>query len=114
MTMTRIALAAALSGLMLAACGSPGAATADNDVAGNEAGAEPVVPENEAVPTPVQGNGAEPVEADPVPPPDAVSHPDGYLPNASDQPPPSQSPPGSKEPPPATEDQYLRNRQAGG
>lgn len=105
-------LAAALPALALAACGSPGATAAENGAAPAEADALG----NAATAEPAPANGSEAPGAETVPPPDAVSHPDGYLPDAGNAAPPSGPEPDSpsKDPPPATEDEYLRNRQAGG
>ena len=102
------AFAAAVSVLLLSACGSaaPGAAEnraveADSNAADNAGTADPVQP------------GA-PVNAadETVPPPDAVSHPDGYLPPAPAEPATGNSS-GPEATPPATEDEYTRNRQSG-
>lgn len=67
------------------------------------------------------GNASEPVQpglpgnavVDPVPPPDAVSHPDGYLPPAPAEDPAPVNSSGPDKSPPATEDEYMRNKQAG-
>lgn len=111
----KITFAAALSALLLASCGSQGPTTAENgagDAKENARGnASPYDPGRPG--TSVNGVG------EPVPPPDAVSHPDGYLPNASDIPLPAEggpataNPPGSDTSPPATEDEYIRNKQVG-
>lgn len=105
MSTPRSALAAALSCLLLASCGGPGPAvvenearTADGNAADSAVAADPAGP----------GPDANAV-ADPLPPPDAVSHPDGYLPPAPAEPDPApanSSGPGS----PATEDEYIRNQ----
>lgn len=107
----RLALPAlAGSLLILACCGSQMSATAENGAVANEADrpddAGPAAPDEAAPP------GANVTEA--VPPPDAVSHPDGYLPPPADAPPAAEDPPGPDAPPPATEDQYIRNKQSGG
>jgi hypothetical protein len=100
---------AALSGVLLAGCGSRAPAAAENETVE----AAPNAAES-ASPTGVEpGNVSDPSGADPVPPPDAVSHPEGYLPPVSGAEPGVESPPASKEPPPATEDEYMRNRQSG-
>lgn len=105
--------AAALSAFLLASCGSRA------PTAANEAAEAPTNGLEQAGPSdPGQPSGSAGPGADPVPPPDAVSHPDGYLPPAGDPPAPSapepgtESGPGSREP--ATEDEYIRNKQAGG
>ena len=106
---------AALSALCLVSCGSRESTTAENQAAQAEMNAL----ENASPSDLGQTNASEQPSVDSVPPPDAVSHPDGYLPNAGDVPAPAGpepatgSPPGSKEPPPATEDEYIRNKQAG-
>ena len=107
----KIALAAALSGLLLASCGSQAPATAENGAAEAEANAL----ENASTADPGQPvtsvNGA----GEPVPPPDAVSHPDGFLPPAPSEPGSNVSDPaGADGSPPATEDEYIqRNKQSG-
>jgi hypothetical protein len=99
---------AALSVLLLASCSSPQQAAVENGTVDAEADA----PGNAGAPEPIQpGQPANAVD-EPVPPPDAVSHPDGYLPPPageatavnSSAPDPS---------PPTTEDEYMRNKQAG-
>jgi hypothetical protein len=116
MSKSKVAVALALSGLLLASCGSRGSAAAEN----NSAGAETNALENASPSDPGQANGSDQPDVNSFPPPDAVSHPNGFLPYAEDPPAPSApepttaSPPGSKEPPPATEDEYIRNKQAGG
>lgn len=111
MPKSRIIPVSTLSLLLLAACGGQGSAGADNDAAVTDSNAlENASPVDPLQPPAPAGNA---VEA--VPPPDAVSHPDGYLPNAADAPQPSEpaeaDPPGSETP--ATEDEYLRNKQPG-
>lgn len=101
------AIAGALCGLLLASCGSREPATAANGAAPAEQNA-PADPSSAAPaePAPV-GNSTEP-----VPPPDAVSHPNGYLPPAPAEPdPPGANSSGADPSPPATEDQYIRNGQ---
>ena len=99
--------AAALAALLLASCASQAPTAGDNGAADAEAnGLENAGPSD---PGPV--SGSDQPEADPVPPPDAVSHPDGYLPDAPE--PATENSSDSKAPPPATEDDYLRNGQAG-
>lgn len=111
----KLVFALALSGLLLASCGGREPAATENNAAQAEADTLEKVGQSD----PGQAEGSDQPGADSVRPPDAVSHPDGYLPNAGDVPPPSapepaiDNPPGSKEPPPATEDEYIRNRQAG-
>jgi hypothetical protein len=104
--MSKIAFAAALPFLLLAACGGRDQATAPNGAVEangleNSSSSDPVLPGAPA-------NGS----ADPVPPPDAVSHPDGYLPPARAEAEPTNA--SAADPsPPATEDEYIRNGQAG-
>jgi hypothetical protein len=101
----------ALSILLLASCGSKAPAAADD----NNVTAEGTAPENAGVTDPAAPGGPANGSVDPVPPPDAVSHPNGYLPPAPDEPDPasvnSSGPDAS--PAPATEDEYMRNRQSG-
>ena len=112
----KLVCAVALPAMLLAGCGSRGSAAAENEAAIAETNAL----ENVSASEPGQVNGSAEPEAESFPPPDAVSHPNGFLPNASDLPPTpapegaAASPPGSEERPPATEDEYIRNRQAGG
>lgn len=111
----KLVFVAALPALLLASCGSQEAATSENLAVAAEANGL----DNASLSDPGQPNGSEDPGVDSGPPPDAVSHPEGYLPNAGDVPPPAgpeptaDSPTGSKAPP-ATEDDYIRNRQAGG
>lgn|GEM_PF-4865707 len=108
--MSKLAFAAALSLLLLASCGSReqttpanGAVDAEANARENSIRSDPARPGDSA-------NGAD----DPVPPPDAVSHPDGYLPPLPDESDPNVvNSSGSDPSPPATEDEYIRNRQAG-
>ena len=110
-----VAVAFALSGLLLAACGGRGSAAAENGAAAAEANAL----DNAGALEPGQVNGSDDAEANSFPPPDAVSHPNGFLPYGEEPPAPSapepatDNPPGSKQPPPATEDEYMRNKQSG-
>lgn len=102
------AFAAALSILLLSACGAaPGAA--ENGAV--EAGANAT--QNAAAPDPLQPGPPDNAAVDPVPPPDAVSHPDGYLPPAPGEPDPKAVSSATETSPPATEDEYMRNKQAG-
>ncbi len=105
--MLKVASGAALSILLLASCGSRDPAAAPNGAV--DSGANAVGPSNSADPAqPGAANGA----AEPVPPPDAVSHPDGFLPPVPGEADPAaanSSGPGA--PPPATEDEYMRNKQ---
>lgn len=107
------AVAAALSLLLLAACARQEQGSAPNGAFDGEAAEANAIsnasPSDPAGPGAPAANG---VEA--VPPPDAVSHPDGYLPPAPGEPDAaSVNSSGSDESPPATEDQYIRNGQAG-
>lgn len=113
MSKAKLSILFALSGLLLASCGSPDATAAANDAADSEVNAlDGASPAGAA-----QANGSEAPGVESVPPPDAVSHPNGFLPYGNDLPPPSASEPapadpsGSGETPPATEDQYMRNKQ---
>ena len=100
----KLVFAAALSALLLPSCASPETAPAENRAADAEANRI----ENASPPDLEHPNVSDDPGVDSDRPPDAVSHPDGYLPNAADVP-----EPGSKEPPPATEDEHIRNGQAG-
>ena len=103
------ALAGGLSILFLAACGNQVPESSDNAAVAAEPNAlEPASPSDPARPD-LSVNAV-----DPVPPPDAVSHPDGYLPPAPAEPAtPAANGSATGSPPPATEDQYIRNGQAG-
>ena len=108
--MPKPAFAAALIPvLLLAACGGREEAAAPNGAA--EAEANGAAPANPSDPVAPAGTGVTvaPV-VDPVQPtpPDAVSHPDGYLPPAPGEPKAANS---SGPDAPATEDQHLRNGQ---
>ena len=107
----QLAFAAALSGLLLAGCGSGAPTAAENEAADTATNAQ----ENSGLAVPEPVNGSDSPDADAVPPPDAVSHPDGYLPDANGLPEPTTGDsPASRGTPPATEDEYMRNRQGGG
>ena len=108
MSKLEAAIAGALSLLLLSSCGSQAPAAADNSAApaeGNATGnAVSAAPDQPGAPA----NSAD--EA--IPPPDAVSHPNGYLPPAPAEPEPtSTNSAGTNSPPPATEDQDIRNGQ---
>jgi hypothetical protein len=104
------AVFAALSMLLLAACGGQERTSGENNVVAAEGAAA----ENSAPADTVQPGAPDNSIAAPVPPPDAVSHPDGYLPPAPDEPDPAgPNASGPAQPPPATEDQYIRNGQTG-
>ncbi|HEX8514144.1 MAG TPA: hypothetical protein VF688_13675 [Allosphingosinicella sp.] len=102
------AIAGALSLLLLASCGGKAPAEADNvaaTVQGDAVGAEPVQ-------EPAQPGAPANSTDEPVPPPDAVSHPNGYLPPVPAEPEPAgANSDGTDRSPPATEDQYIRNGQ---
>ena len=109
-----VALVAGLSVVLLASCGSQEPTTDQNRAPDSEANRL-----EGARPTSDPGQPGIDKVVDPAPPPDAVSHPDGYLPNASDAPsepepePAAVNQPRSEKPPPATEDEYIhRNKQA--
>lgn len=96
--------------LLLASCGSPEGVSAEN----NSVAAEGSAPENASTADPAQPGAPANSVADPVPPPDAVSHPDGYLPPVPDSPDPGTgNSSGPDSSPPATEDEYIRNGQRG-
>lgn len=102
------AIAGAVSLLLLSSCGSREPAAAQNTAAVAEANAlENVAPADPAQPgAPTNSMG------DPVPPPDAVSHPNGYLPPAPAEPePPAANSSGTDPGQRATEDEYIRNGQ---
>ncbi len=101
------AFAAALPALLLAACSSPQQAADENGTGNAESGA----PENAGAPEPIQPATPVNTAVDPVPPPDAVSHPEGYLPPAPGEPgAPAVNSSRPDTTPPATEDQYIRNQ----
>jgi hypothetical protein len=95
--------------LLLSACGGRDQPGVGNETA--EAGANALGTANAAEPV----QPGQPVNAvvDPVPPPEAVSHPDGYLPPAPGEDPAPANSSGPERSPPATEDDYMRNGQAG-
>lgn len=100
-----IPFAGAVALLLLAACGSKEAATPGDNAAaaaGKSAPAGPVASEPGA-------SGAANIADEAVSPPDAVSHPEGFLPPAPAE--PGASPSETPTPPPATEDHYTRNGQ---
>jgi hypothetical protein len=103
------AFAAALSMLLLASCGGQERASAQNNIVA----AEGVAGENAAPADPAQPGAPDNSVADPAPPPDAVSHPDGYLPPAPDGAEPAGANASGPASPPATEDEYIRNGQRG-
>jgi hypothetical protein len=105
----KLVCAVALSGLWLAGCGSRGSPTAENAAALAETNAL----DEAGASGPGPGNGSAEPAAESFPPPDAVSHPDGFLPYGEDAPAPNAAEPSTANPPPATEDEYIRNRQAG-
>jgi hypothetical protein len=110
MSKCAFAFAAALSVLLLSSCGSREQVAVENGAVDAEADA--LV--NASPSDPIQPGMAANAIVDPVPPPDAVSHPGGYLPPAPGgaDPTPVNST-GSDPSPPATEDEYIRNKQAG-
>lgn len=102
------AIAGALALLLLSACGAKAPAGSENSataVEGNASGSEsPAAPVQPGTPANSAGEA--------VPPPDAVSHPDGYLPPAPAEAEPAGTNSAGTDPsPPATEDQYIRNGQ---
>jgi hypothetical protein len=107
MPKVKVAFAAALSVLLLPSCGSPEPTSGQN----NAVEAEANVLENSSASDPAQPGPSTNGLGDPVPPPDAVSHPNGYLPPAPGEPGPTNvNSSGSDESPPATEDEYIRNQ----
>ena len=103
-------LLAALAVLLLSACGTRDRAPTDN--AGSEA--EPVASANGSIADPGQSAATVDHVAEPVhsAPPDAVSHPNGFLPPAPGEPEQTgANSSSSNDPPPATEDEYTRNKQ---
>jgi hypothetical protein len=105
----KVAFSAALSLILLASCGSEGQSSAENEAVANIADGV----ENRVSVDPAQPNGASDV-AEPAPQPDAVSHPNGYLPPApGEADPAAANGSGPTASPPATEDEYMRNRQSG-
>ena len=101
---------AALSILLLSSCGGQEQASVENGAGNAEANA----PENASASNPIPPGIPANAVVDPVPPPDAVSHPDGYLPPLpaeGDSTSVNSSGPGAS--PPATEDEYIRNKQSG-
>lgn len=111
MSKLEAAIAGAFSLLLLSSCGGNAPTAAENGSVATEANAtEGSAPANSAQPvmsaTPANST------AGPVPPPDAVSHPNGYLPPAPAEPEPTGTNSTGTDPsPPATEDQYIRNGQ---
>jgi hypothetical protein len=99
------AIAAALSLLLLVSCsgGPPVPENAAAEAGGNRSQIEsPAVP---AQPDP-------PANSTDGPPPDAVSHPNGYLPPLPAEPGATgANASGTDATPPATEDEYIRNQQ---
>lgn len=109
--MSKIASAAIVSILLLVACGSRPETSEQNGSVGY--GAEANALENAGSSNPAEAVAPADGAVEPVPP-DAVSHPNGYLPLGPGEPvPANENSSVSKESPPATEDEYLRNRQAG-
>lgn len=104
------ATAGMLSLLLLAACGSGETAAAGNVAAAEGGAMEGNVLGNSA--SAARPGGPADDSVAPVPPPDAVSHPDGFLPPAPAEPEPTAA--NSSDPlstRPATEDEYIRNGQ---
>ena len=108
MSKLEAAIAGALSLLLLSSCGSGAPAAPDNGAAAAEANAAG----NGSLAEPAQPGAPANAADEPVPPPDAVSHPDGYLPPAPAEPQSAgTNSAGADDSPPATEDQYIRNGQ---
>jgi hypothetical protein len=108
MSKLEAAIAGALSLLLLSSCGSQAPAASENGAVA----AEGNVSGNESLAAPAQPGAPENSADEPVPPPDAVSHPNGYLPPAPAEPgPAAANSTGTDSSPPATEDKYIRNGQ---
>ncbi len=102
MSKLEAAIAGALSLLLLSSCGEKAPAPAQNGAAAAEADAAASQPALEPGGTGAPTNSAD----EPVPPPDAVSHPNGYLPPAPGEPEPAAGNSSATDPSgPATEDQ---------
>lgn len=100
-------VAGALCGLLLASCGAQDPAPGANAAVSAEANAVGTGPATEAAQPATADNGA-----DPAPPPDAVSHPNGYLPPAPAEPEtPAPNSAAADPSGPATEDEFIRNGQ---
>ncbi len=100
-------IAGVLCLLLLPSCGSPETAAAENAVAAEANGRENALRADPAPP----GVSADGTDGS-IPPPDAVSHPDGFLPPAPAEPEPTtsnSSDPGISQR--STEDEYIRNGQ---
>jgi hypothetical protein len=107
--MSRVMLAA-VPIFLLAACGGREPVSAPNGTVGAEADG----PVNAGSSDPATEGASANLVGDPVPPPDAVSHPNGFLPPAPGEAEPAAANASAPEaPPPATEDEYTRNRQVG-
>jgi hypothetical protein len=93
--------------LLLPSCGPEQAGPANSAAAAEENAPESALPADPARPgAPVDSTSG------PIPPPDAVSHPNGYLPPApAESEPPAANSSGTDPSPPATEDQYIRDGQ---
>jgi hypothetical protein len=96
---------AALSVLLLSACGGAEPA-AENATVDAEANAL----ENQGAPQPIEPAPPANIAVDPVPPPDSVSHPEGYLPPTPGEADPGAANSSGPTSQPATEDQYIRNQ----
>ena len=107
MARTRIALVSALSFGLLASCSGQVSASSENDASVAENGTI----DNAAAADPLQPPAPAGNEGEAVPPPDAVSHPDGYLPPVNTSAGPAEADPPDAKSPAATEDEYMRNRQ---
>lgn len=108
MSKCRVAFAAGLSAIWLASCGIQEQEPTDNRVAavGVNVVENVGVSDSEQPGTSVDGS------AERIPPPDAVSHPDGYLPLGPGEPEPTTvNSSDTNASPPATEDEYIRNKQ---
>ena len=99
--------ASALSLLLLCGCGSGERAPApENGVKAAAGGTD-----NAGLSDPIEPGISANAVADPAPPPDAVSHPGGYLPLGPPEGNAAAANATSPDPsPPSTEDEYLRNR----
>lgn len=105
MSKLEAAIAGAFCLLALSACGGPEPAAAENAAVA----AEPNGPDNGLAAQPAAPANESDAQ---IPPPDAVSHPDGFLPPAPAEPEPTTANSSDLAPTQrATEDEYIRNGQ---
>ena len=105
----KLILAAASPALLLAACGSQAPSAGLNDAGSVDANLSAA---GEAADPALSVNAANAAD-DMVPPPDAVSHPNGFLPYGNSGTPEAadSNATGNASSPPSTEDEYMRNGQ---